>query len=80
MMLAGGLCLKIVKFKGKKVYFGRHMYFEFIFQYISSVLLIINQIFINTNRGRDRKRPYSYLANKDLFTQRMQSDEIEIKK
>jgi hypothetical protein len=56
------------------------MYFEFIFQYISSVLLIINQIFINTNRGRDRKRPYSYLANKDLFTQRMQSDEIEIKK
>lgn len=50
------------------------------FSYIPSVLLVINQIFINTNRGRDRKRPYSYLANKDLFTQRMQSDEIDIKK
>ncbi|CAF1002776.1 unnamed protein product, partial [Brachionus calyciflorus] len=30
------------------------------------------KLFPNSVRGRDRKRPYSYLASKDLFMQRMQ--------
>jgi hypothetical protein len=28
------------------------------------------KLFYNSVKGRDRKRPYSYLATKDLFTQR----------
>ncbi|RNA11027.1 THO complex subunit 5 -like protein, partial [Brachionus plicatilis] len=32
------------------------------------------KLFPNSVRGRDRKRPYSYLANKDLFLQRMLID------
>lgn len=30
------------------------------------------KLFPQTVRGRDRKRPYSYLANKDMFVQRME--------
>lgn len=33
-----------------------------------------SKLFPSTVRGRDRKRPYSYLASRDLFMQRMQSE------
>lgn len=33
------------------------------------------KLFPQSVRGRDRKRPYSYLSNKDLFVQRMQFNE-----
>ncbi len=36
------------------------------------------KLFPQTVRGRDRKRPYSYMANKDMFVQRMLVSDTQI--
>ena len=54
------------------------IYLESESYYLNSYEYQRTKLFTSTVRGRDRKRPYSYMAASDLFVQRMKYDSLDI--